>query len=102
MKRTLLSFTTVCLLFSNTYHSIAQTNHQDKPKSKIMETVKTKQSNEVIQGFFTAFGNGDFNGVMNSLHDSCTVIGIRDSERADNQVYGTYKGKDGAKTFLTN
>jgi ketosteroid isomerase-like protein len=102
MKRTLLSLTTVCLLFSNTNHSMAQINNQNKPKSKTMETVKTKQSNEVVQGFFTAFGNGDFNGVMNSFHDSCTVIGIRDAERAGSQIYGTYKGKEGAKTFLTN
>jgi len=67
-----------------------------------METGKSKQSKEVVQSFFTAFGNGDFNGVMNTFHDSCTVIGIRDSERNASQIYGTYKGKEGAKTFLSN
>ncbi|MEO7988302.1 MAG: nuclear transport factor 2 family protein [Chryseolinea sp.] len=67
-----------------------------------METVAKKQSKEVVQDFFTAFGNGDFNGVINSFHDSCTVIAIRDSSRSGNQIYGTYKGKDGAKTFLSN
>lgn len=61
-----------------------------------------KQSKEVVQGFFTAFGNGDFEGVINSFHDSCTVIGIRDSERSGKQIYGTYKGKEGAKAFLSN
>jgi len=67
-----------------------------------METTKTKPGKEIVQGFFTAFGNGDFNGVVNSFHDSCKVVGIRDSERVGNQIYGTYKGKEGAKTFLTN
>lgn len=67
-----------------------------------METVKTKTGKEVVQDFFTAFGNGDFNGVINSFHDSCKIISIRDSERTGNEVYGTYNGKDGARTFLTN
>lgn len=67
-----------------------------------MKTSKAKQSKEVVQDFFSAFGNGDFDGVVNSFHDSCTVIGIRDSERSGDQIYGTYKGKDGAKTFLAN
>lgn len=65
-----------------------------------MEAIKSKPGKEVVQGFFTAFGNGDFNSVINSFYDSCKVIGIRDAERIGNQVYGTYNGKEGAKTFL--
>ncbi len=80
-------------------NSISQVKNN---KSKTMETITKKQSKEVVQGFFTAFGNGDFNGVVNSFHDSCTVIAIRDSQRNENQIYGSYKGKDGAKTFLSN
>jgi ketosteroid isomerase-like protein len=77
------------------------TNSQSKIlNSKTMET--KKQSKEVVQGFFTAFGNGDFNGVINSFHDSCTVTAIRDSQRNESQIYGTYRGKEGAKTFLAN
>lgn len=100
MKTTVLSFAVVCLMFGNTHESIAQIDNQNK--LRIMETIKQKESKEVVQGFFNAFGKGDFNGVINSFHDSCTVVGIRDSERVGNQVYGTYKGKDGARTFLTN
>jgi len=99
MKEVISSLITVCLIVGVTTNSICQTINQ---KSKAMEPVTKKQSKEVVQGFFTAFGNGDFNGIVNSFHDSCTVVAIRDSQRSDNQIYGTYKGKDGAKTFLAN
>ena len=67
-----------------------------------MKTISKKQSKEVVQDFFNAFSHGDFNGVINSFHDSCTVIAIRDAERSNNQIYGTYRGKDGAQAFLSN
>jgi len=90
-------FATVCLLLGTTTNSLSQPKTQ-----KTMETITKKQSKEVVQGFFTAFGNGDFNGVMNSFHDSCTIHAVRDAQRSGSQIYGTYKGKEGAKTFLTN
>lgn len=65
-----------------------------------METVKL--SKEVVQGFFNAFGNGDFNGIINSFHDSCTIIAVRETDRNETQIYGTYKGRDGAKAFISN
>src|SRR6187399_2071651 len=87
----------LALMIGINTNSISQTKTLN---SKTMEA--KRQSKEVLQGFFTAFGNGDFNGIVNSFHDSCTVVAIRDSQRSDNQIYGTYKGKDGAKTFLAN
>lgn len=103
MKTIMLTIAmTTCLLMSTTLHAIAQTSEQNETKSKTMETITKKQSSQVVRGFFNAFGNGDFNGVINSFHDSCTIVGIRDAERSGSQVYGTYNGKEGAKTFLTN
>jgi len=67
-----------------------------------METLTKKQSKEVVQGFFSAFGSGDFNGIVNSFHDSCTIVAVRDGSRAAGEIYGTYKGKDGVKNFLSN
>src|SRR6187399_703652 len=87
----------LALMIGINTNSISQTKTLN---SKTMEA--KRQSKEVLQGFFTAFGNGDFNGVINSFHDSCTVVAIRNAERKGNQIYGTYKGKEGAKTFLTN
>lgn len=89
-------------MFGGTTHSIGQTRNQQSVKSNNMETVQMKQSKEVVQGFFNAFGKGDFDGIINSFHDSCTIVGIRDAQRNGTQVYGTYKGKEGAKAFLSN
>jgi ketosteroid isomerase-like protein len=99
MKKTISACAMLCLILSGTTNSIGQTKKQ---KSEAMETVTKKQSKEVVQNFFAAFGSGDFNGVINSFHDSCTLVAIRDGQRDGNQIYGTYKGKEGAKTFLTN
>jgi hypothetical protein len=93
----LITTATVCLFIGMATNSIAQAQNQ---KSTNMETATKKSSKEVVQGFFSAFGSGDFNGVVNSFHDSCTVIAIRDAQRNGDQIYGTYKGKEGAKTFL--
>lgn len=98
MKTVLVLF--VCVVLGGTLPSIGQVKNENV-KSKTMETVNTK-SKDVVQGFFTAFGSGDFNGVINSFHDSCSVVGIRESERSGGEIYGSYKGKEGAKSFLMN
>ena len=94
-----LGLITVCLVLGTITNSISQTKSQ---KTNTMETITKKQSKEIVQGFFTAFGKGDFNGVLSSFHDSCIVIAVRDSQRNGTQIYGTYKGKGGVKTFLSN
>ena len=98
MTKTASSLAIILLIISVTTNSICQT----KQKSKTMETLTKKQSKEVVQGFFNAFGKGDFNGVVNSFHDSCTIIAVRDASRTGSEIYGTYNGKDGVKTFLSN
>lgn len=65
-----------------------------------METVK--QSKEVVQGFFNAFGKGDFNGIINSFHESCKITAVREAVRNGAEIYGSYEGKEGAKTFISN
>jgi ketosteroid isomerase-like protein len=64
-----------------------------------METVK--QSKEIVKGFFNAFGKGDFNGIIGSFHDSCTIMAVRKANRTGSQIYGTYQGREGAKTFIS-
>jgi ketosteroid isomerase-like protein len=102
MKKSILSLATMCIMFGSTKNLIGQTSNQKLVKTKTMEKVKMKQSKEVVQDFFNAFGKGDFDGIVNSFHDSCTIIGIRDAERMGTKIYGTYKGKDGAKVFVSN
>lgn len=94
------SVLTTCLIAVGTINLSAQTSNNKTVKSKKMETVKL--SKEVVQGFFNAFGNGNFNGIINSFHDSCTIIAVRETDRNETQIYGTYKGTDGAKAFISN
>lgn len=100
MKHAFSVLTTMCLMAIGTINLTAQTSNNETIKSKRMETVK--QSKEVVQGFFNAFGNGDFNGIINSFHDSCTITAVREADRYGSQIYGTYEGEDGAKAFISN
>ena len=67
-----------------------------------METLTKKQGKEIVQDFFNAFSAGDFNGIINSFHDHCTIVAVRNAQRTDGEIYGRYDGKDGAKAFLSN
>jgi ketosteroid isomerase-like protein len=100
MKKTVSVLATMCLIIVGTINSTAQTSNNKTVNVKKMELVK--QSKEVVQGFFTAFGKGDFNGIINSFHDSCTTTAVRAANRNESQIYGTYHGKEGAKTFISN
>ena len=100
MRKTVSVLATMCLIAAGTINSTAQTNSTGTVKTKKMETVK--QSKEVVQGFFDAFGKGDFDGIINSFHDSCTITAVREANRSGSQIYGTYQGKEGVKTFISN
>lgn len=62
----------------------------------------SKKSKEVLQEFFTAFGNQDFEGILNTFHPNTKIFAIKDKSRSDNEIYGTYVGKEEVPTFLTN
>lgn len=67
MKKTILVFAAIWFI------SISVMGQKSKKKSSQMKSVK--QSKEVVQGFFSAFGKGDFDGIINSFHDSCIIVG---------------------------
>lgn len=62
----------------------------------------TKSATEVLKGFFEAFGKGDADGVINSFHPDSIIVAVRKGERNDNQLHGSYSGKEGAKAFVMN
>ena len=78
-----------------------ETKATNKPV-KMENTKIEKQRKEIVQEFFNAFGKGDLTGILNCFHDSCTLIGIRDTQRNEKQIYGTYHGKSGVKDFIIN
>jgi ketosteroid isomerase-like protein len=61
-----------------------------------------KSASEVLKGFFEAFGRGDADGVINSFHPDSVIVAVRKGERKDNQLHGTYVGREGAKAFVMN
>ena len=100
MKRTVLVISTTCLLAlgAKAQHTTQKTTNNKN--STTMTTVN--KSTAPVQKFFSAFGKGDFEGVINSFSDDCKITAVRDGKREDQQIYGAYNGKDGAKAFLTN
>ena len=77
-------------------------SQQKKSVSNQNEKVMNNTSKEAVQAFFNAFGRGDFQGILNSFHEDCTIIAVREGERADKQLYGSYTGIGGLKEFLGN
>jgi len=55
----------------------------------------------VVQAFFEAFGKGDFEEILNTFHPETTITGIREAKRNPGDLYGTYKGIEGVKEFLS-
>lgn len=71
-------------------------------KTTIMQTTSSIESQQVVQNFFNSFAKGDRNGIINSFHDSCTIVAVRKSYPGADNIYGTYTGIGGLKTFLSN
>ena len=81
----------------------AQNSSTTSTPTKTATTMNTSnQSTEPIIAFFSAFGKGDFAGIINTFHDNCSIIAVRDVERNGTEIYGTYTGKEGAKQFISN
>lgn len=93
---------TAFLVSQATKNLSAQTIHQKTQNVKTMETASSINSKEVVQQFFNAFGTGDFNRLITLFHDSAVTIGIRDAQRTQGEIYGTYHGKEGVKNFIAN
>ena len=100
MKNTVSVVATMCLIVFGTINLKAQTNNGKTVKTSKMETVK--QSKEIVEDFFNAFGKGDFNKLISSFHDSSTIVAVRKASRTGPEIYGTYQGKEGVKTFISN
>ncbi|TGL39812.1 nuclear transport factor 2 family protein [Leptospira perdikensis] len=57
---------------------------------------------KVLETFFSEFGKGNAKGVLNCFHPQTTITAVRNQNRIENQLYGTYTGISGAEEFLKN
>jgi uncharacterized protein len=98
MKKLIIAGCLVTALISNmsTFAQSASSNPSTKQKTSM------SKSASVVQEFFTAFGNGNFEALMNTFHPDCLIISVRKGERQGQQVQGTYQGKEEAKVFMSN
>lgn len=62
----------------------------------------TIESTEPVKAFFNAFGKGDFEGIIETFHPNATITAVRGGQRQANALYGNYKGKEGARAFISN
>ena len=65
-------------------------------------TTTINVSTEPVKAFFTAFGKGDFNGIINSFHEDCSITAVRQGQRRGKEIFGSYTGKEGVKEFISN
>lgn len=57
---------------------------------------------DVVNGYFSAFKNGDIESVLNWFHDQCIIISVKEGKRLPGDLHGTYTHKKEAKDFLNN
>ncbi len=58
-------------------------------------------SKDAVAGFFSAFGSGDFEGVLNAFDDNVKIVAVREGALQEGSLYGTYEGREGLQAFLS-
>ncbi len=98
MQSSLLFTVAVCLLSVTAY----STKTHAQTSLTTMETNNPSNSKAAVQEFFNAFGQGNMQGILDSFHDQCKIVAVRDAARKGDEVYGTYTGKEGVHAFIAN
>jgi ketosteroid isomerase-like protein len=92
-----------CLLLLAGAPVLSQTHSKQFATTTNTQTMTTTNVSTVpVKAFFTAFGNGDFQGILNTFDNNCSITAVRAGARDSKQIYGTYQGKEGVKAFLSN
>tara|TARA_Y100000310_G_C20702949_1_gene831769 strand:- start:5741 stop:6238 length:498 start_codon:yes stop_codon:yes gene_type:complete len=63
---------------------------------------ETMTSKETVNAFFTAFGNGNYQGILDVFDPEVEIMAVRKAPVASGELYGSYEGIEGLKAFLTN
>ena len=65
-------------------------------------SILTKQNIEVVQEYFNSFQKGNMKQVLNSFHQDCYIVSVKEEERPKEKLHGIYRTKTEAKQFLNN
>ena len=63
---------------------------------------KSNRNIQVVNDYFTAFQNGNSNQVLDSFHEDCLIVSVKEQQRYKEQLHGIYKTKKEAKQFIDN
>ncbi|SHG57621.1 nuclear transport factor 2 family protein [Flagellimonas flava] len=63
---------------------------------------KSNQNIQVVENYFNAFQQGKIDQVLDSFHDDCLIVSVKDENRPKKQLHGTYKTKSEAQQFIAN
>ena len=63
---------------------------------------KTNRNVQVVRDYFTAFQNGNITQVLESFHEDCLIVSVKEQQRPKEQLHGTYRTKKEAKQFIAN
>jgi len=59
-----------------------------------------KTGKEVVETFFTNFGNGNIEGVIDVFSNTAKIVSINKQGIEGAKLYGTFEGRRGVRTFL--
>ncbi|MEO1053616.1 MAG: nuclear transport factor 2 family protein [Bacteroidota bacterium] len=64
--------------------------------------MKKLSNKSVVEGYFDAFGKGDMDRVLEIFHPQCLIVSVKEGDRAEGQLHGSYHTRNQAKDFLAN
>jgi ketosteroid isomerase-like protein len=101
MKKTVIVLSSLLLLTGK--QAFSQTDSKQLIKTVNTQTMTNSNNSTLpVKEFFSAFGNGNLQGILNTFADNCLIVAVRAGKREGQQIYGSYEGKEGLKQFLTN
>lgn len=56
----------------------------------------------VVENYFTAFSKRDMQAVLAIFHPECLIMSVREGERKNGQLHGSYQSRSQAIVFLAN
>lgn len=64
--------------------------------------MKELSNKTVIENYFNAFSKGDIAAVLRIFHPECLIVSVREGERGNGQLHGSYRSRAEASEFLAN
>ncbi len=64
--------------------------------------MKKLSNKSVVEGYFKAFSKGDMDKVVKIFHPECLIVSVKEGDRVEGQLHGSYHTRSQAEDFLAN